>query len=186
MAEAGEGAAAGARARAEAMYAEACGGFGGLPETGPAELWGLMGAGGGGLAVVDVRTPEEQAVSMLPGECTMTEAEFREREAELGGARVVTYCTVGLRAGKLAQRLRGEGWDASNLEGSILGWTHADLPLERRLPGGGREPTREVHVFGEKWAQAAPGYSQTWFRRPVANLVLGGLKRAVWPFGRRS
>ena len=172
---------------------EATAGLQGLPETGAGELWELMGGSGaggggaspgsGGLAVVDVRTAEEQAVSMLPGPCTMTEGEFRAREAELQGARVVTYCTVGLRAGRLAKKLREEGWDASNLAGSILGWTHAGLPLERRTRDGGRKPTREVHTFGAQWAHAAPGYTQTWFRRPVTNLVLGGLKRAV--FGRR-
>ncbi len=109
----------------------------------------------GEILLVDVRKPEEQEVSMIPG--AMTREEFESRADELRGREVVTYCTIGYRSGLYAQELRAEGWDARNLRGSILSWTHAGGPL-----AGPDGPTRRVHVYGERWALAADGYEQVW------------------------
>lgn len=35
---------------------------------------------------------------------------------------MVAYCTVGYRSSQLARKLAGEGFQAANLEGSILAW----------------------------------------------------------------
>lgn len=110
----------------------------------------------GDVVVVDVREPEEQQVSMIPG--AITKEEFEAHAEELRGREVVTYCTIGYRSGLYAQRLREEGWDARNLEGSILAWTLAG----ESLVGPDGEPTKRVHVYGKTWALAADGYEQVW------------------------
>jgi sodium/bile acid cotransporter 7 len=105
--------------------------------------------------LVDVRTDEEQEVSVIPG--ALSREEFEARRDELAGREVVTYCTIGYRSGQYTEELIEEGWAASNLRGSILAWTHAGRPL---VHDG--EPTRRVHVYGRTWNLAARGYEAVW------------------------
>jgi len=107
---------------------------------------------GDGPLVVDTRTPEEQAVSMLPG--AITKEQYEAARAQYAGRDVVTYCTIGYRSGRYAAELRAAGIDASNLEGSLLAWTHAGQPLE--TPDG--EATKRLHVYGPTWDLAPAGY----------------------------
>lgn len=145
---------AGKRERIAELYSGYHEKFPEVPDISAAELEGRLGEPD--LVLVDVREPEERHVSTLPG--AISQEEFEAREAELTGRRVVTYCTIGYRSGLYAQRLRREGWDAVNLEGSILAWTHAAGPLVD--PEG--HPTRRVHVFGRRWNLAADGYEPVW------------------------
>jgi sodium/bile acid cotransporter 7 len=112
--------------------------------------------GEGDLVIVDAREPAERAVSTLPGAISAPELELRAEE--LAGRRVVTYCTIGYRSSLYARQLRAQGWDARNLEGSILAWTHAggELHDSRGLP------TRRVHVYDDRWNLAADGYEPVW------------------------
>jgi hypothetical protein len=55
-------------------------------------------------------------------------------------------------------QLREEGFDAENLVGSLLLWTHAGLPLE----DADGNPTKRVHVYGKKWNLVADGYEAEW------------------------
>lgn len=105
--------------------------------------------------LVDVRQQEERAVSTLPG--AVSQGELESMAGDLEGRRIVTYCTIGYRSGLYAAELRRRGLDAYNLEGSILAWTHAGLPLEHD-----GEETRRVHVFGPRWNLAADGYEAVW------------------------
>jgi len=107
------------------------------------------------VALVDVRTPEEQAVSMIPG--AITQQEFDAHRANYADSLVVTYCTIGARSGEYAAKLREEGLEVRNLEGSILAWTHAGGELKG--PDG---PTRKVHVYDKRWNLAADGYDAVW------------------------
>ncbi len=109
--------------------------------------------------VVDVRPEAERAVSMLPGAVPLDDYEAHpERYA---GRRVVTYCTVGVRSGLVANRLRKDGVDVVNFRGSILAWTLADGALV--TPDG--EPTRDVHVYRSGWNYAAEDYRAVVTRR---------------------
>lgn len=105
--------------------------------------------------VVDVRQPEEQKVSMIPG--AISKEEFEARAGAPGEAIVVTYCTVGYRSGLYAKELRQEGWEAFNLIGSILAWTHAGMPLVSSTGN-----TKRLHVYGRTWDLAAAGYETVW------------------------
>lgn len=107
------------------------------------------------LAVVDVREPHERAVSMIPG--AMSRSEFEARKDEFRDVPIVAYCTLGYRGGKYAAKLRAEGFDAHNLRGAILAWTHAGQPLV-----DAQGETRRVHVYGRKWNLVASGYEGVW------------------------
>lgn len=80
--------------------------------------------------LLDVRSPAERAVSIIPGALT-------ELGTQPPGTRVVVYCTVGLRSGIRARQLRAQGFDAVNLRGGIL------LACARRHPG---RSTRQAHA----------------------------------------
>jgi len=107
------------------------------------------------VVLVDVREPEEQQVSMIPG--AITAEEFESDPEKYRGSLIVAYCTIGARSGRYAAKLIDDGFDARNLEGSILSWTHAGGSLVG--PAG---PTKEVHVYGPTWSLAAEGYHAVW------------------------
>ena len=109
----------------------------------------------GDVVLVDVRSPAERAVSILPG--AITPEELDERLDELGDRTVVAYCTVGARSSAYARRMGKRGVAVLNLEGSLLAWTHAGGEL-----ADGSSPTNRVHVFGRKWNLAADGYEGVW------------------------
>jgi sodium/bile acid cotransporter 7 len=108
------------------------------------------------VVLVDVRTPEERAVSTIPG--AITDEEFEADREEYRGAVIVVYCTIGVRSGRSTKKLVRRGYDAYNLAGGVLAWAHA---------GGGfldshGNRTDRVHVYGEKWSLLPPGYSPVW------------------------
>jgi sodium/bile acid cotransporter 7 len=112
-------------------------------------------AGDEPLVLVDVRSDKEREVSMIPG--AISQEEFEIDPDRFTGREVVTYCTIGYRSGRYTQKLVGRGWDAHNLRGSIVSWTHIGGELER----DGR-PTRRVHVYGKTWNLVAAGYEAVW------------------------
>ncbi len=64
--------------------------------------------------------PVQVEVSRIPG--SLTTAQFEAHKAELlaaGKKEVVVYCTIGYRSSSYAAKLREQGFDAKNLEGSI-------------------------------------------------------------------
>ena len=110
----------------------------------------------GDAVLVDVRPPEERAVSMIPG--AVTKEEFEAHPEDYAGKTVVTYCTIGYRSGEYAEALREKGIDAYNLEGSILSWIHDGGTV---VDPEGNE-THTVHVYGEKWNLLPEGYTGVW------------------------
>ena len=107
------------------------------------------------VVLVDVRKPEEMKVSMIPG--AIDAATFQREAQSYRDAVVVPYCTAGYRSGLYTQELQNSGLDVRNLEGSILAWTLAGLPLENA-----EGPTDKVHVYGRTWDLAAEGFSAVW------------------------
>ena len=107
------------------------------------------------LVIVDARSPQEQAVSMLPG--AITAQQFEANRSGYEGRSVVTYCTIGHRSGLLAQQLHAQGCDVSNLMGAILSWTHVGGEL---VDANG--PTKRVHVYSPKMNLIAEGYEPVW------------------------
>ena len=105
---------------------------------------------------IDVRTPQEQSVSMLPG--AVTELDLVNTPSILQGKTAVAYCTVGYRSGLYAADMSREGIRVLNITGGILAWV---------LSGGkvyhaGRE-TKRVHVYEKKWNYLPDGYKPVMF-----------------------
>ncbi len=138
------------RGRIEGMYAKYKQDFPNVPEAAVDDLVKLQAKDA--VVVVDVRAPAEMAVSRIPGAITL--AEFRQDPERHREKKIIAYCTIGVRSAKSTTELGGQGFDAYNLKGGILLWTHAGRPL---ADTDGNE-TRRVHVYGRKWALSAEGY----------------------------
>lgn len=121
----------------------------GVPEISVAE-W-LSRPRGQSAVLVDVREPEEQRVSMLPG--AITQQQFELSGDRYRGVLVVPYCTIGLRSGLYARELQAQGYRVRNLAGSALAWAHAGRPFS----SAGR-PSQRMHVFGADWNLLPSGY----------------------------
>lgn len=71
----------------EARYARSSRSYPDVPKVGAEEAMEMRGRNG--VVFVDVRSPEEQQVSMIPG--ALTVPEFEAKAEALQGATVVTY-----------------------------------------------------------------------------------------------
>jgi len=110
------------------------------------------------VVLVDVRTPEEQRVSMLPG--AITREELLSNLDAYRDHVIIGYCTISYRSGKLAQELSKKGITMRNLTGGLLAWIHEG----GKVYSQGKE-TQRVHVYGSKW-DLSPERYQT-----VKNLI---------------
>lgn len=100
--------------------------------------------------LVDVRAPEEFAVSHLAG--ARPARSVAEVETLAGPDRdlpIVLYCSVGYRSSALAAQLQSAGFrQVRNLEGSIFRWANEGRPVVR----DGRA-VRAVHPYDERWGR---------------------------------
>src|SRR5690606_17848256 len=113
------------RARIEAMYADYKADFPKVADVSPADVERMREEGTA--VLVDVRTPEERAVSIIPG--AISEQEFDAQKSQLKDRPIIADCTIGYRSGGFAEDLMAEGYDVYNLAGSILAWVHAGYPV---------------------------------------------------------
>ena len=102
--------------------------------------------------LIDVREPEEYAVSHLPGAVNAQGPELERLVRETGAKRpIVLYCSVGYRSSRATEALRREGFaNVTNLEGSIFEWADTGHPLVQGGPDS-QTPTEVVHPFDEEW-----------------------------------
>jgi sodium/bile acid cotransporter 7 len=106
---------------------------------------------------LDVRKTEEQHVSMIPG--AITKETFMDNLERYRGKRIIAYCTISYRSGKLAAKLKREGISVVNLKAGLLGWVHAGGPLVRQ-----QQPVQQLHVYGRKWDLAPAGIETIYFK----------------------
>jgi phage shock protein E len=83
--------------------------------------------------LLDVRTPEEFAEGHVPGAKNIPVAEIEGRAAEVPKDRpVVVYCRSGARVQRANAILRERGYtNLVEMEGSMLAWNAAQLPVEK-------------------------------------------------------
>lgn len=102
--------------------------------------------------LLDVRRPEEYAVSHLPGARRFApEASVRAIASSLASlpreAPIVLYCSVGARSATMAERFEAAGFtNVRNLEGSIFLWANEGRAVVR-----GGEVVRAVHPYNATW-----------------------------------
>lgn len=108
------------------------------------------------VVVLDVRTPEENAVSQIPGATRIDPGSAAEQvlaaTGDVKGKTVVFYCSVGARSGRLASSvqdaLKSQGAaGVANLYGGIFSWHNQSRPLEQA-----GKPTTFVHPYSAQWA----------------------------------
>ncbi|SER63302.1 Rhodanese-related sulfurtransferase [Nitrosomonas sp. Nm51] len=103
--------------------------------------------------IVDVRTPEERRVSMIPG--AISQKDFERNRTDYQNKKIVVYCTIGYRSGHYARLLRQQGFDAYNLSEGILGWTH----IGGQLINAQGQATRRIHVYSRPWNLAVSDHT---------------------------
>lgn len=85
----------------------------------------------GGAQVVDVRTAKEHGVSHIEGATHIPLERLSEDAEQLDRERaLVVYCRGGNRSQVAAEALRASGWDAHSIDGGLVAWDEAGLPLE--------------------------------------------------------
>jgi sodium/bile acid cotransporter 7 len=113
--------------------------------------------------LIDVRKPEEQAVSMIPGSLSPVEFTGKFRTPlSLSDKLIVTYCTIGYRSGIYAKELMAKKLIVRNLEGGLLAWSHNKGLFIKKGKDGKSESTKEVHVYSKEWNFLHPDYKAKW------------------------
>lgn len=103
------------------------------------------------VVLVDAREEAEFRVSHLQGARRVDPDDLEAAVAALADvereARVVVYCSVGWRSGRVVRALGRAGFrHALNLVGGIFAWGNAGYPVYR----GGRR-VRAIHPFDRDW-----------------------------------
>ncbi len=85
--------------------------------------------------LIDVRSPQEYAEGHIPGAINMPHEQIDDYVEQLSDARdkpIIIYCRSGRRASIAMQMLEAEAFtDINHLEGDMLGWTAAGLPVNK-------------------------------------------------------
>lgn len=88
---------------------------------------------GEAIQLIDVRTPGEFAEGHIAGAINIPVDDFDPASLpDAGGAERIVYCRSDRRSGIAAERLaEAEDATAVHMEGGILAWEEAGLPLQR-------------------------------------------------------
>eukprot|EP00536_Pseudo-nitzschia_multiseries_P014762 jgi/Psemu1/40085/gm1.40085_g len=154
----------------------------------------VLGNEVGPLLLIDVRSKEERAVSMISGGLAMNELEttrwinhyvhnidgnYRTNSDAI--PTIVFYCTIGYRSGREAQRLVddlsgtygieiGKTVEIKNLDGILAYSFVEDAPPLMSSNKGTQSSSdsfmvRRIHSFGKEWSEAAdPSYEIVYFQ----------------------
>jgi thioredoxin 1/putative thioredoxin len=97
----------------------------------PEEAFQLLRAGR--ISIVDTREPAVYGRAHIPGATSMPAGEIEGRLAELFmlGTPPILYCRQGDQTKELVAKLVEQGLQVGFLEGGVLAWEAAGLPMER-------------------------------------------------------
>lgn len=84
-----------------------------------------------GSLLLDVRERDEHAALRIPGTLLLPLSELADRVDELPqNQEIVIHCRSGKRSLQAADYLNERGFTAVNVQGGILAWQEAGLPVE--------------------------------------------------------
>jgi rhodanese-related sulfurtransferase len=109
------------------------------------------------LHLIDVRSPKEREVSIIPGAITQEELENNLEQYKHSKSLIIAYCTIGYRSGKYAEKLSKQGINILNLQGGLLAWSHIQGKLVAR-----KITTKKVYVLGRQKQLTAIDYQPIW------------------------
>ena len=98
-----------------------------VPEIGVAELAELLSEG---VALIDVREPDEYAEARVPGAVLIPLDTILERVRDLPDQHLYIICALGGRSLKAAEYLTACGWACTNVAGGTNGWVEAGYPYD--------------------------------------------------------
>ena len=104
------------------------------------------------VVLLDIRSPEEFAVSHLPGATLIDYDRFRKKDVEnLDREKpVIVYCSVGYRSEKIGEKLQKMGFkNVKNLYGGIFEWKNEGFDVVN--PKG--QKTDSVHTYNRNWSK---------------------------------
>jgi len=102
------------------------------------------------LQLVDVRSSNEWQVGHVDGAVNIPEEDLPDRVDELDRTRpAITVCRAGTRSADAAEWLRGQGFDAHSLDGGMLSWKWAGLPITGGIVEPDPGPERRERLIGE-------------------------------------
>lgn len=84
-----------------------------------------------GAALIDVREPDELRSVRTEIAQPLPMSTIQERLDELPDGTVYVLCHSGARSARVAQFLEQQGYDAVNIDGGIVAWEAAGLPVVR-------------------------------------------------------
>ena len=64
-------------------------------------------------------------------------------------AKIIVYCSLGYRSGKVAEKLKKNGYDVYNLKGGIFDWVNKDHSI---IDNKGNK-TKKIHGYNESWSK---------------------------------
>ena len=115
--------------------------------TGPQLLETLATDSGSDPVLIDVREPEEFAVSHLSKAYNLTDGAAIAALIPDKSAPIVVYCSVGYRSAGIAAELQRLGYsNVRNLQHSLFEWANRGYPMENAAG-----PTSHVHPFNRAW-----------------------------------
>lgn len=103
------------------------------------------------IIVLDSREKAEFEMSSIKGARYIGYKKFNLERVAKGldkDKKIIVYCSVGYRSGKIADQLRSKGFNAHNLKGGIFGWVNKGLPV---FNSDGQ--TKKVHGYNKKWSK---------------------------------
>lgn len=91
----------------------------------------LIGAADTETLVIDLREAEERDGGYIPGSTTLVDRELKEAVEEAGDdATIVLVCEDGERSAELAEELRGDGHNATSVDGGMDAWFKKKMPIQ--------------------------------------------------------
>jgi rhodanese-related sulfurtransferase len=105
--------------------------------------------------LVDVRYDKEWHAGHIEGAVHIPEDDLEDRFEELDRERpIVTVCRAGTRSEEAAEWLRGQGFDAQSLDGGMLAWKWAGLPLTGPIVEPD-PPSEQMQAFHHEFMEIA-------------------------------
>lgn len=98
-----------------------------IPEIGIAELAELLSDG---IALIDVREPDEYVEARVPGAVLIPLDTIPERVRDLPDQHLYMICALGGRSLKAAEYLTARGWICTNVASGTNGWVEAGYPYD--------------------------------------------------------